>query len=98
MGHLLSNSTPALDRYKWRHKNIVKFLFTEFLARRLDGVEIYVDLEGHSINKVTIPPDMAMTGQKPDLVKQNRKSDPPEVRLVELTVPWDTTANIDGAL
>ena len=47
---------------------------------------------------MTIPPDVAMTGQKPDLVIINRKAEPPEVRLVELTVPWDTRSNIDGAL
>ena len=76
----------------------MKFLFKEFSAGRMDGVEIYADLEGHRINGVTIPPDVAMTGQKPDLVIIKRKTDPPEVRLVELTVPWDTTANIDGAL
>ena len=36
-----------------------------------------------------------MTPQKPDLVIVNRRSK--EVKLVELTVPWDTTANIEAA-
>ena len=73
LGHLLSNCTPALDRYEWRHDNIVKFFFKEFSARRMDGVEIYADLEGHRIN---IPSDVAMTVQKPDQVIINMKSDP----------------------
>ena len=34
-------------------------------------------------------PDVAMTAQKPDLVIVNRKANPPEVTLVELTVPWN---------
>ena len=48
------------------------------------------------MNGVTIPPDVAMTAQKPDLVIINRKLK--EVKLVELTVPWDTTANMTAAL
>ena len=44
----------------------------------------------------TIPPDVAMTAQKPDLVIINRKSK--EVKLVELTVPWDTKSNMTAAL
>ena len=48
------------------------------------------------MNGVTIPPDVAMTAQKPDLVIINRKLK--EVKLVELTVPWDTAANMTAAL
>ena len=50
-------------------------------------------MEGKRINGVTIPPDVAMTAQKPDLVIINRKASPPEVMLVELTVPWDSSAS-----
>ena len=48
------------------------------------------------MNGVTIPPDVAMTAQKPDLVIINRKTK--EVKLVELTVPWDTSTNMAAAL
>ena len=64
-----------------------------FSSQRMEGVEIYADLEGHRVNGVTIPSDIDITGQKPDLVIINRNSSPPEVRLVELTVPWDTSAS-----
>ena len=64
----------------------------------MEGVEIYADLEGHRVNGVTLPSDIAITGLKPDLVIINRKSSPPEVRLAELTVPWDTSACMDAAL
>ena len=56
---------------------------------------MYADLEGHRVNGVTIPPDVAMTAQKPDLVIINRKLK--EVKLVELTVPWDTATNMTAA-
>ena len=65
--------------------NIVKYLHTLFSSQRLEGVELFADLEGHRVNGVTIPPDVAMTAQKPDLVIINRKTK--EVKLVELTVP-----------
>ena len=98
LGHLLSNCKEALDRYKWRHNNIVHFLLKEFASQGLEGRELYADLEGKRINGVTIPPDVAMTAQKPDLVIINRKASPPEVTLVELTVPWDSSANMGAAL
>ena len=71
-------------------------LHSLFTAQRLEGVEVYADLDGHRVNGVTIPSDIAMTAQKPDLVIVNRKSK--EVKLVELTVPWDTTANMAAAM
>ena len=98
LGHLLSNCKEALDRYEWRHNNIVHFLLKEFASQGLEGRELYADLDGKRINGVTIPPDVAMTAQKPDLVIVNRKASPPEVMLVELTVPWDSSANMGAAL
>ena len=95
LGHMLSNCKEALDRFEWRHNNIVNHLHSLFSAQRLEGVEIYADLDGHRVNGVTIPADVAMTAQKPDLVIVNRKLK--EVKLVELTVPWDTKANMEAA-
>ena len=52
-------------------------------------------IERLRVNGVTIPPDVAISAQKPDLVIINRKSK--EVKLVELTVPWDTSSNMAAA-
>ena len=52
--------------------------------------------DGLKLHGVTIPPDVAMTAQKPDLVIINRKTK--EVKLVELTVLWDTSTNMAAAL
>ena len=57
---------------------------------------MYADLEGLRINGGTIPPDLALTAQKSDLVIVNRKSK--EVKLVELTVPWDSSNNMAAAV
>ena len=95
LGHLLSNCKEALDRFEWRHNNILHYLQSLFTSQQQEGVEIYADLEGHRVNGVTIPADVAMTAQKPDLVIINRRSK--EVKLIELTVPWDTSANMQAA-
>ena len=97
LGHLLNNCKEALDRFEWRHNNIVKYLQTTISARGMEGVEVYADLEGHRINGVTVPPNIAITGQKPDLVIVKRNSTPPEVALVELTVPWDSASGMEKA-
>ena len=48
------------------------------------------------MNGVAIPADVAMTAQKPDLVIINQ-SKVMEVKLVELTLSWDTPENLDAA-
>ena len=78
---MMSNCKEALDRFEWRHNNIAKYLHTLFSSQRLEGVEVFADLEGRRVNGGTIPPDVAMTAQKPDLVIVNRKSK--EVKLID---------------
>ena len=56
-------------------------------------VEIYADIEGASINGGTVPPDIMVTTQRPDMVIVN--TTPPTVYLVELTCPF--TRNIEAA-
>ena len=58
------------------------------------GMEDHADLEGFRVNGVTIQVDITITGQKPDLVIINRNSIPPEVTLVELTVPWESSSRL----
>ena len=54
------------------------------------------DLEGLRVNGVTVPPGLALTAQKPDLVIIKRGTK--EVFLVELTVPWDCPSNMAAAV
>ena len=53
-------------------------------------MEIFADLEDCKINGGTLPPDVALTASRPDLVLIDRSSNPPHVILAELTVTWDT--------
>ena len=73
LGHLLSNCQQALNRYEWRHNNIVQYLYSTATSQ---GMEAYADLEGCIVNGVTIPANITITGLKPDLVIVNRSSSP----------------------
>ena len=53
---------------------------------------------GWRVNGGTVPPDMALTEQKPDLVVIDKSQSPAKVILVELTVPWDSANNFKAAL
>ena len=46
---------------------------------------------------MTVPPNIAITGLKPDLVIFKRQSSPPEVALLELTLPWDSSSGMEKA-
>ena len=48
------------------------------------------------LTKISRSVDDETIAQKPDLVIVNKKSK--DVKLVELTVPWDTTANMAAAM
>ena len=49
------------------------------------------------MNGVTIPADITITGLKPDLVTINRNSNPQEITLIELTVPWESSRGLENA-
>ena len=49
------------------------------------------------MNGGTLPPDVALTTSRPDLVVIDRSCTPQQVTLAELTMTWDTTANMDNA-
>ena len=59
---------------------------------------MYADLNGWRVNGGTVPQEMALTEQKPDLVVIDKSENPTKVMLVELTVPWDATNSFQAAL
>ena len=86
----------ARKHFQYRN-NIINYMYELFSSQWMDGVKLYADLDGCRVNGVTIPSDITLTGQKPGLVIINRAASPPDVRLIELTVPWDTAGNIKKA-
>ena len=52
---------------------------------------MYIDVQGHKINGGTLPPDIVVTSNCPDIVLVDRDK---EILLAELTCPFET--NIDN--
>ena len=98
LGHLLSGCPKSLDRFTFRHDSVLSHLVNTIVKRRKEGIEVFADLSGWRVNGGTVPPNMALTEQKPDLVVIDRSQTPAKVILVELTVPWDSANNFKAAL
>ena len=100
LGHLLSccKTDTSLARYKFRHDSVLKHLLQEIRGKNKEGLTLYADLNGWRVNGGTVPPDMALTGQVPDLVLVDKSVTPTRVVLLELTVPWDSANSFKAAL
>ena len=98
LGHLLSCCKKALDRFKTRHDYVLKHLLDEIIKKNKEGLKVYADLNGWRVNGGTVPPDLALTEQVPDLVMIDWSVTPTRVVLLELTVPWDSTSSFKAAL
>ena len=98
LGHLLSGCAKSLDRYTFRHDSVLSHLLDTINKRKKEGVRVFADLNGWRTNGGTVPQDMALTEQKPDLVVINEAVNPTRILLVELTVPWDNATNFQAAL
>ena len=90
--HILSNCPSLLERYTWRHNNVLKVIHTA-ISTGNGNLRVYCDLEGQMIAGGTIPPDILVTNQRPDIVI--KWDDPKELLLIELTVPFE--CNIQDA-
>ena len=95
LGHILNNCPKMLDRYEWRHNGVLAYLYQVMMDSKPASITIHADIEGAKINGGTVPPDILVTAQRPDMVIIDRKTTPPTVYLVELTCPF--TRNIEAA-
>ena len=73
----------ALDegRYTYRHNEVIKEIVKNIDR---DLVEVYADIEGHTIGGGTIPPDILVTSEKPDIVIINKEEH--SITIIELTL------------
>ena len=97
LGHLLSCCSKSLDRYKYRHDSVLTHLLDTIQRCKKDGVQVYADLNGWRVNGGTVPAELVLTDQIPDLVIIDRSVNPTKVMLVELTVPWDSANTLKAA-
>ena len=98
LGHLLSSCKVALDRFKFRHDSVLNHLLQTIIKNKSDQVTVFADLNGWRTNGGTIPQDMVLTEQIPDLVIIDKSVTPTKVVLLELTVPWDSSNSFKAAL
>ena len=88
--HILSSCPKALEqgRYTFRHNRVLKEIVDKIDTNRF---KVYSDIEGFKIGGGTIPPDIIVTAEKPDLVMIDPLgfSGKPWVTIVELTCPWE---------
>ena len=92
--HVLNNcKTMLLDgRYTWRHNSILNYIHELIASKYSDShFKIFCDLPGKMKGISTIPTDIFVTSQKPDLCLVN--SEAKEIILMELTVPFESNIN-----
>ena len=84
--HLLSSCKVFLDqgRYTARHNAVLSQIVRQI---DLERYTVYADLEGKTYNGGTIPPNLLVTAEKPDLVTIDKESG--EVAIWELTIPFE---------
>ena len=82
-----------LDRYTWRHNNIIHIMLQNIKPTPNNTTKVYADIEGESINGGTIPPHIIPTQQKPDICHIDNQNK--IITIIELTIPFET--NIDNA-
>ena len=87
--HVLNFCHVMLDqgRYTWRHNSVLNFIFSTIGAKNGESLEIFCDLPGSLVGISTIPTDIVVLSQKPDLVIIDRTN--MKVTLIELTIPFD---------
>ena len=84
--HMLNTCSVGLlqGRFKWRHDNVLAFLFSLF--KNCPGKTVTADLpEGNMYGGSTISPNLLVTSKTPDLVIEEEEA----VTIVELTIPFE---------
>jgi hypothetical protein len=69
--HTLNNCDNKLDRYKWRHDSVLKVIHDTVKQNILPNCTISTDLSSEFQGATTLPIDIAITKQRPDIVLVN---------------------------
>ena len=66
--HVLNNCAVALNqsRYDYRHNSVLNYLVKLIMDHKKDNnIDVYADLPDFNIAGGTVPPNIAVTSQKP---------------------------------
>jgi hypothetical protein len=93
--HILNWCPKALreGRFTWRHNSVLSHFTQELAKAKSSNVQIYADIPNQTLNGATVPPDVLVTTQRPDLVILNR--DTKTIDILELTISFEK--NIEAA-
>ncbi len=90
--HTLNHCEVMLDRYLWRHNSVLSHLYTVISSNLPENLCVYADLPNKHLGASTVPIDISITKQKPDLVIVY--SDKKSFIIFELSIPFEP--NIDN--
>ena len=91
--HILNNCNVSLlnGKYLWRHNNIVNYVMKSLDTAKYS---VFSDLPGYTVGgEGSIPPELCITVQKPDIVIQDKKNK--NLHIFELSVPIEANGNIE---
>ena len=93
--HILNSCSIALEqeRFNYRHDSILNHIVSFIKNDQKDCLELYADLPDCTVNGGTIPSDIVVTVERPDIVIIDRKER--VVEIGELTVPFEP--NLESA-
>ncbi len=86
--HTLNNCQKMLDRYLWRHNSVLNQMYTLASDHAETNWEIFADMYDAKQGISTIPTDIVITNQIPDLVLDNKTKK--LITIVELTVCFES--------
>ena len=82
-------------RYTWRHDNILHALAKLMLENKKDHIVFYVDIPGFQVNGSTVPSNIVIAAQCPDILAIDNSTTPTTILIYELTCPFE--ANLENA-
>nr|XP_054761187.1 acyl-CoA synthetase short-chain family member 3, mitochondrial-like [Lytechinus pictus] len=91
-GHRIAASAIEEADLHTRHNSVLGYLAKELKScAESSGIrlDLYADLPGMRINGGTIPSNVIVTTEKPDITLCFPESTPPKIVLIELTVPFE---------
>ena len=89
--HVLNGCSVSLEmgKFLWRHNNLINYIVQSVDTTKF---KVFADLPEHTVDGGTIPADICITPQKPDVVIIDEKSN--SIYIFELTVPIEHNVEV----
>ena len=83
-----------------KHPNdsVITYIVETLSVDKPDHLDLFADIEGYKINGLTIPSNIVITQQRPDIVLIDKSATPHTVWLFELSVSFERNYNVTTRL